>query len=314
MPLVALLGPQRLRPVLGEVVESLGLEGTVAAITSGWEERELEDQELTKRLGRPTENLRLHHRFEQVLAEEPDLVDAIHGHVDRLKRIRELYRLRLEHTMVAARKLIAREGADDDLHRARAAAVDAVRSLDDDHGSAVRRARRELAERCRWPDRPAVARHRKEIEGIVADCGAIAIAGGHVGHLLDHLRMFGIIEFLVQRPVIAWSAGAMVLTGRVVLFHDSPPQGQDDAEVHDEGLGLASGVIALPHARRRLRLDEPARIALLAQRFSPDACCAMDEGARIVLEDGRLREHANVRRLAPDGAVAELTSVEGATA
>ncbi len=45
----------------------------------------------------------------------------------------------------------------------------------------------------------------------------------------------------------------MVVCETVVLFHDSPPQGAGNAEVLDAGLGLARGVIALPHARRRLR-------------------------------------------------------------
>ena len=43
----------------------------------------------------------------------------------------------------------------------------------------------------------------------------------------------------------------------------------------DAGLGLCRGLLALPDARRRLRLEDPARVALLARRFAPDLCAAL---------------------------------------
>jgi hypothetical protein len=59
-------------------------------------------------------------------------------------------------------------------------------------------------------------------------------------------------------PVFAWSAGAMAVTDRVVLFHDSPPAGPPATPRSSaHGLGLFPGVVALPHARRRLRLEGP---------------------------------------------------------
>ena len=42
---VVLLGPQRLRPTLSGVAGSLGIAGTVAVVTAGWQEREGEDEE-----------------------------------------------------------------------------------------------------------------------------------------------------------------------------------------------------------------------------------------------------------------------------
>jgi hypothetical protein len=129
------------------------------------------------------------------------------------------------------------------------------------------------------------------------------IAGGHVAVLLNRLMMFDILGLTGDRPIIAWSAGAMVLTERVVLFHDHPPYGPPIAEVLDTALGVARGLVVLPHPRLRLRLDDAERVATLARRFSPAVCVALDHGARITLEDGEVASGAHLQRLAADGSV-----------
>ena len=75
-----------------------------------------------------------------------------------------------------------------------------------------------------------------------------------------------------RTPVAAWSAGAMAIAERVVLFHDHPPQGAGNAEVFEAGLGLVRGAVFLPHAATRLALDDVGRVALLARRLPPAAC------------------------------------------
>lgn len=55
------------------------------------------------------------------------------------------------------------------------------------------------------------------------------------------MRMFDFRSRLAARPevpIMAWSAGAMVVSERIVLFHDSPPQGRGNAEMLGPGLGL----------------------------------------------------------------------------
>ena len=47
---VILLGPQR-RPTVDAVARSLSLDGPVATITAGWQEREPDDAELSALLG-----------------------------------------------------------------------------------------------------------------------------------------------------------------------------------------------------------------------------------------------------------------------
>jgi hypothetical protein len=102
--------------------------------------------------------------------------------------------------------------------------------------------------------------------------------------------------------VIAWSAGAMVLTDRIVLFHDYPPYGSDIAQVLDAGFGLAPGIVVLPDPRRRVRLDDRHGIARFARRMMPATCVGMDHGARVVFEDGKLTG-ASAARFAPTGEV-----------
>ena len=99
--------------------------------------------------------------------------------------------------------------------------------------------------------------------------------------LLSRLRLFDVVPLLDGRPVFAWSAGAMAVCDRVVLFHDSPPQGAGDPEVLDAGLAMCRQLVALPHARTRLKLDDPVRVSLFARRFAPATCVVLDAGARL---------------------------------
>jgi hypothetical protein len=97
----------------------------------------------------------------------------------------------------------------------------------------------------------------------------------------------------------------MALGPALVLFHDHPPQGGANAEVLDQGLGLLPRVLPLPHASTRLRLHDPARVALLARRFAPQACLTLDHGSFAHFADGRLRRHAQCFELARSGVLAE---------
>ena len=118
--------------------------------------------------------------------------------------------------------------------------------------------------------RPVIAAHRDEVAAILREAGALVVAGGHVGVLADVLHLFNVAAALNGGvPVIAWSAGAMALTDRIVLFHDRAPQGPGQPEVYGSGLSLVRDVVLLPHARARLLLDDAPRMAVLARRFAP---------------------------------------------
>jgi hypothetical protein len=279
---VALLGPQRLRPTLVHACDELGLSGSIATVTAGWQEREAEVEEMREHLGRPVVNLMLHERGERLFAADPELADLYRARQERLRELRDLYRLRLAPTLKAARDVLARPGEEELLEPERRAALQALKTLDAHHLRRVAETHAEFEERARPSERPALLRHRRELARLLRPAVALAVAGGHVAVLLNRLRLFGVLDLAQERPIVAWSAGAMALGSRVVLFHDRPPQGAGDAEVFENGLGLFDDVLPLPHAGKRLALDDPLRVALFARRFSPQTPVVFDAGTRLV--------------------------------
>lgn len=304
---VTLLGPQRLQPTLQPTLASLGLgAGRIATITAGWQERESDDAELHAHLGRRSCNLRLYDRAERVFHRDRDLAAAHHDRQRRLRELQDLYNVRLDHAMAAAHELLRRPGQSDLLQAERAAAIAAVRDLDARHLERVREIHAEMEARWRPIERESVQAERRDIEAALRDGVALAIAGGHVAVLLNRLRLFGLAELAGALPVVAWSAGAMVVSERIVLFHDQPAHGMGHAEVLETGLGLCADIVPLPHARRRLQLDEPVRVALFATRFAPAACVPMNEGARVDLGDDGCTAPDGTVRLLPDGTLGAL--------
>lgn len=303
------LGPQRLRPTLAEAVSKLEVEGRIAIVTAGWQEREREDDELTQAIGRQTVNLELYRRTEEILADDPPLFEAHRRRQDQLRELQEIYSRRLEHALAACRELMGLDDSSELVRGERDEAMRAVRELDAHHLRMIQRIHRQFGREVRPARRRVIRRHREEIAESLEGCAALAVAGGHVAVLLNRLRLFGVLELAGERPVLAWSAGAMVLAERVVVFHDSPPQGAGNAEVLEIGLGRVVGLLPLPHARRRLRLGDSMRIALLARRFAPSLCVALDEGDRLAWGSKGWSTLAPARQLLPSG---EVQTVEGA--
>jgi hypothetical protein len=121
--------------------------------------------------------------------------------------------------------------------------------------------------------------------------------------LLRTMQFFG-LRPPPEIPVVAWSAGAMVMTRIVVLFNDFAPT-RSAAEVWDRGLDRVGGVVALPHARRRLHLDDRMRMQVLVRRFAGSTCLLLDDGAKVRFgSDGALPAGARVIR--PDGTVGSV--------
>jgi hypothetical protein len=314
MSTAVLLGPQRQRPTVAAVVDLLEISGPLAVVTAGWEEREDQDAELRDHLGGRTVNLHLYRRSEEAFAADPELAAAWHGRQERLRELQVLYRVRLAHGLAAARELVDRPAAGEEpsprLREQQDQAIAAVRDLDERHLEAVALIHQEFeAETTPW-ERPAVARHRSELGEILGRCGALGIAGGHVVVLLNRLRLFGLLgpnglttEVDRDLPILAWSAGAMALAERIVLFHDSPPQGAGNAEVLEVGIGAYLRILPFPHARRRLRLDDPARVALLAQRMAPRRCVLLDDGDQLFWNGSFWSSPDGARWLEEDGGV-----------
>ncbi len=306
VPITVLLGPQRLGPTLAPVVERLGLTGPVALVTAGWQELESADSELREHLGTSVVNLALYRRAEEVFADDPELAEAHRERQDRLRALQSLHRVRLRHTLEAARQLMGRTGTGDDLEVEREAALRQLSELDTEHAERVKAVHQAWNDEMRLAARPSIARHRAEVAELLAGVSFLCVAGGHVVVVLNRLRLFEVAGLWGDGPVIAWSAGSMALARRVFVYHDNPPQGAANTEVLENGLGRYGSVQPFPHAKRRLRLDDPVRTSVLARRVAPAAAVPLDEGEWVVLDGDRVAAHNGGRRLTADGSVIAL--------
>ncbi|KAB2962088.1 MAG: hypothetical protein F9K16_10005 [Thermoanaerobaculia bacterium] len=308
MPTVVLLGPQRFTPTLGEAVAAAGVGGRLASVTAGWQEREAEDLELHEHLGGRTANLMLFSRGEDVFERDADLAAAHRERQDRLRELQTLYRIRVGHAQAALRELHDRGGAAQLLDPIKEEARRMVRDIDAAHLASTRAIHAEFERALAPAGRPALARHAAAVGRILERSEALLIAGGHLAILLDRLRLFGVGGLVAGRAVFAWSAGAMAVCERVVLFHHSPPQGYGNTELFGEGLGLVRGIVAFPHARRRLQLEDRRRIELLSRRFSPADCLALEDGGWILFDARGRRPGRGVARFGDDGRVHPLAA------
>jgi len=207
---IALLGPQRLRPTVARTVERLGLDGPLAVVTAGWQDREAETGDLEEHLGQEVVPLELYRRADEVGRSDAELAAALRGRQSRLRRLQRLYRVRLGHCLKAARELLARPGEDDDLETARREYLAAVRSLDDQHLEALKAIHEEFEATWQPLTRESVRPHHDEIAARLEGAAALVIAGGHVAVLLNRLRLFAVLELAADLPLVAWSAGAAV--------------------------------------------------------------------------------------------------------
>jgi hypothetical protein len=303
---VTILGPQR-RPTLGHVVRTLDADVRIAVVTAGWQERESDDEELKTILAGRGVNLDLHSRWHDVLERDREFATAELEHRAVLDELQQLYFVQLDHALRAMYAVAQRAGERP--RTARAALADAlavVRLVDERHMLRVTAAQGEFYSAWRPEERPVVAPHREAVRHLLQSAAGLVVAGGHVGVLVRLLHLFHVAPFVPQ-TVVAWSAGAMALTERVVLFNDRAPQGPAHSEIYDEGLGLIIGAVFLPHARRRLHIDDLTRMSVLAARLAPAVCVVLDDGTRIDLTaDGGLPDEARV--IGADGRIRRLVA------
>jgi hypothetical protein len=289
---VTVLGPQR-RPTLDRVVPPG--EAPVATVTAGWQERESDDGELDGLLGGRSVNLGLYGRWLDVLDHDREYAVAEREHRTVLGELQQLYLEQLDHALRATYAVAARHGGHPRTREsALTDALEVVNLVDRQHVTRVQEVHQAFYEAWRPEEREVVAEHRAFVRHTLESVEALVVAGGHVDVLVRVLHLFHVAPYL-PASVVAWSAGAMALTERVVLFHDNAPQGPAQTEVFDEGLGLLPGLVLLPHARRRLYVDDTVRMSVLSRRFAPAHCVVLDDGVRIdVAEDGVLPPDACV--------------------
>ncbi len=280
-----MLGPQSPHSNLKNAIDSLSVNGPVVSITAGWRDSEAEIGELQAAIGSPIEDLNLYHLAEELFSQEPELHALHRERQDKLLELQRLYRIRLAPGLSAARKLLRDKAESDLLRLEQRAAISQVRSLDRHHLRRISAIHQEFDRRRAELLIPSATSLVQSLQQKLADAGLVLIAGGHVSVLINRIRLFRLVDMLAQKPIIAWSAGAMVLGERIVLFHDDAPQGKRDAEVLDAGLGIVRN---LPHAKSRLDWSSRSRMALFSRRFAPAKCCTLDNGSMIHLQDGRM--------------------------
>jgi hypothetical protein len=289
-----LLGPQRFLTTAGAVVRSLGREGTVAAVTAGWQDREGDDAELDEVMDGRSRNLGLYGRLTDVLETDPHFAAEALAQRDAMDELAGIYSMRLQRALDTVYAVQRRTVREDIADAALSDGIRAVRAIDTWYLGVVDQLYGELEAATPVADSEPVQRHRAEVADILGSAGSLAVAGGHVGILLRCLKLFA-VQPPPDLPVVAWSAGAMALTDRVVLYNDNGPQGRQGAEVWDRGLGRAPGIVAMPHARRRLRMDDPMILRVLVRRFADASCLLLDDGSRVDLgSEGELPEGARV--------------------
>lgn len=302
-PRITLLGPQR-EPQLKDVVRSLDLAGCrFATITAGWREREGEDEILDAELGGNTVNLRLWRLLQQVWEADPELAEADRQRRHVLTEMQDLYVIGLQKAAEALREIHARESRDERVvQMASEDVLEIMRDMDDRHRERVDELHREFYATYEPEHRPAVTEARFLIGRRIADCDAVVIPGGHVGVLLGSLHIANLAPALaaptpetaedpdpaptLYRPIIAWGAGAMVLTERVLLFYDNSLVAPAVSEVLMDGLALTRGLVALPNATARLEVKDRTRMAVLARRCAPRLPVLLDPGAQVTLTAG----------------------------
>jgi hypothetical protein len=286
---------------LAAEVAAFGVDGPVALVTAGWEEGERNDADVDRRLGGGTRNLNLYGRRLDVLESDAPYAEAQRLLHTQLAELRDLYQLRLRHALDGV-DVIRRRFAETDRPSGPEldGALEAVRSLDEAQTASMAAAYERFYEQHPPHERPNIARHREEVAAIVAECGAIAIAGGHVGVLNDCLHLCNLAVLIEERPLLAWSAGCMALTERIVVVDDDDPAGRPD-EVYDIGVGVAHGMVALPSAGSRLHSHDQERLAVLARRCAPSVCVILESGDRLELRAGLPADLGSVGVLDGDG-------------
>jgi hypothetical protein len=289
-------------PVAAELL-ALGVDGPVALVTAGWEERERNEAELDRALGGGTRNLGLFGRRLDIMQSDPEYAAA-----DRILRVlaadlREVYLVQLRYALrgveaVRQHAAKARRLSGDEL----AEAVETVRGLDERYAVRLAQAHHEFYDTMRPHERSVIAAHRAEVASIVGECAAIAVAGGHVGVLTECLHLSNLGAVIGDSPLVTWSSGAMAVAERVMVVDDNDLAGRPD-EVLTAGIGVVHGVVPLASARLRLHIEDRNRLAVLARRVAPRVCVLLDPGDRLPCDGDGVPDFQLARVVAPDGTV-----------
>jgi hypothetical protein len=298
-----LLGPVTDGAPVAAELTALGVDGPVALVTAGWEEGERNDAELNRALGGVTRNLGLFGRRLDIMESDPEYAAADRALRALVADMREVYLVQLRYALrgvdaVRQHAAKARRLAGGELDEA----IETVRGIDERYAARLAIAHDEFYTTMRPHDREVIAKHRAEVAAIVAECAAVAVAGGHVGVLTEALHLSNLGAVLGERPLVTWSSGAMAVAERVMVVDDNDVADRPD-EVLTAGIGVVHGVVPLAAARLRLHMDDRNRLAVLARRVAPRVCVLLDPGDRLPCDSAGVPDFQLARVVAPDGTV-----------
>ena len=306
-PRAVVLGPQPGRISLGPGLEALDLPpGPVAAITVGWRETEPVLKEVEReleRLGRGAAPLHIGERVGRVFGRDAELAEAHRALQEGLLAEERLYGARLRRAVETAHEIARLTVAGRYGAPYAEEAWRAILAADRFHVERHRVLWQEFREAVRLAERPAIREEKDEVERLLAGSAAVVLTGGHVAVIRNRLLLLGLADALSRLPVLTWSAGAMVLTPRVVLFHDRLPGGSARPEILGEGLSLLPGLAVFPDARLRLDLEDRQSLGELSGRVAPDRAVLLDPGDAIHWDGSRWSSPAGIRVLSDEGAI-----------
>ncbi len=302
MPIRLLLGPQRPTLNLGTALERADIpDGPIAVISAGWQEAEGDIDDVREVVGRPLIELGLYQRAEALFERDAPLLDAYRARQDRLVELQRLNRFRLRQLMIAAGRVLEDGGESALLGAERRHAIAQLRALDRHHYQRICRIHARFDAEFGADVYAPLAPDVDAISAMLRDCATVLITGGNIAVLMNRLQLFGVGPMLADKHVVAWSAGAMVLSRRIVLYHDHTPLVRRDAELFGPGLDLLPGFVFLPDAERRLQTSDVLRMSLYSRRFAPDTCVILDSGATLQIDAGHVVAVDGARRLTRGG-------------
>lgn len=256
----------------------------MAVISAGWQEAEGDIGDVFEQVQRPLLDLGIYQKAEHLTTAYPEFAEAYRERQDNLKDLQRLYRLRCKQLMIAARLALRAEASPEILATEQHHAMSQVRELDRHHLRSMQAIHTEYDPTFDALTSGEITAFSAEISTKIADCKTLLITGGNVMVLLNRLNLFGLKDVLVNKHLVAWSAGAMVLSDTLVLFHDKTPLGRRDPEVVSKGCGVIPGYVFLPDAKRRLRKSDTVRTRLMCRRFAPAQCVTLNNGAGLLFE------------------------------
>ena len=306
-PRAVVLGPQPGRISLGPGLEALDLPpGPVAAITVGWRETEPVLREVEReleRLGRKAAPLHIGERVGRAFASDAELAKAHRVLQDGLLAEERLYGVHLRRAVETAHEVAQLTFGEKYRVPYAEEAWRAILAADRFHVECHAVLWQEFREAVRLHERPALRKEKEEVERLLAGSASVVLTGGHVAVIRNRLLLLGLGDALARLPILAWSAGAMVLTPRVVLFHDRLPGGSARPEVLGDGFSVLPGLALFPDAGMRLDLEDRQSLGELSGRVKPDRAVLLDSEDVLHWDGRQWSSPGGIRILSSEGEV-----------